>query len=92
MTFDFDKIVSAPAPRPILPGSHCEIAERYRQAALQSSARLRLVAEMLDQHLRERPDDDAIADQSLREIMTSLRACAAWIDAFRATRIIDGEA
>lgn len=90
--FDFNKIISAPGPRPILPGSHCEIAERYRQAALQSSARVRLFAEVLDLNLRERPDDDAMADEALREIATSLRACGAWIDAFRATRVIDGEA
>ena len=89
--FDFDRIASAPAPRPILPGSHCEIAERYRQAALQSSARLRLFAEMLDQHLRERPDDDLGQDEALGQVVRALRECAGWIDAFRATRVIAGE-
>ena len=86
------QILAAPSPRLVLPGAHGEVAERYRHEAMHAAARLRIFAELLDGDLRERPDDDRRADETLREIAVSLRTCADWIDAFRATRIIAGEA
>lgn len=90
--FDFDNITATSAPRPILPGAHCEIAERYRQAALHSSAKLRVMSELVDVYLREHCDDDLGQDEALGQVVKALQECAAWIAAFRATRIIDGEA
>lgn len=85
--FDLDRIANDPSPwPPIMPGAHGELAERYRDRALHKIALARILVEMLDQRLREHPDNDGKFDEAAEQIYPLFREIGLEVQAFRETR------
>jgi hypothetical protein len=70
----------------MLPGNHGALAERFRDRALHKIALARILVEMLDQSLREHPDDDARFDEAAEQIYPLFARIGEDIHYFRETR------
>jgi len=91
--FDLEKLLSSPPPepRPILPGRHGLIAERYRWEALRHVAMFQIYGELFDQLIRQHPDDDGNLDYWMDQVIPSLNDLRTQIEAFRQTRHFSSE-
>jgi len=90
--FDLEGLAATPwQPRPVIPGSHNAIAERYRDRAIHMSTMLIIFAELLNLYLREHPDDDARFDQAAERIYPLIVELGLEVQAFRETRDIESE-
>lgn len=91
--FDIEKILSSPPPppRPLLPGNHGVIAERFPSEALRQVAMFQIYGELFDQLIRQQPDNDEQLDFWMGQVIPSLNELRTQIEAFRQTRTLSSE-
>lgn len=81
---------TSPPPRPLLPGSHGSIADRYRWEALKHVAMSQIIGEMFDMLIRQQPITISISTICLSKSFRPCRSYAPKSRPFDRREIVTG--